>query len=138
MSVRMLYSDGKTQFNRMILVATELLMLFPLLLLIIANCFMTLAWYGHLKFLPHDAPMWQAILFSWIIALFEYSLMIPATRLLSQYGLAVGQMKITQEVLTLLVFVPFMLFLFKQPFKLDYFWAGLCLCGCVYFVFRSA
>ena len=64
----------------------------PLLLLILANCFMTLAWYGHLKFLPHDAPLWQAILFSWVIALFEYGLMIPATRMLAQNGWAVGQM----------------------------------------------
>jgi len=112
-------------------------MFWPLLLLVCANCFMTLAWYGHLKFLPHDAPMWKIILFSWVIALFEYSMMIPATRLMAQHGLAVGQMKITQEVVTLLVFVPFMLFMFKQPFKLDYLWAGLCLCGCVYFVFRS-
>ena len=98
---------------------------------------MTLAWYGHLKFLPHDAPLWQAILFSWFIALFEYGLMIPATKMLAQNGWTVGQMKITQEVVTLLVFVPFMIFLFKQPFKLDYIWAALCLCGCVYFVFRS-
>lgn len=113
-------------------------MLPALFLLVIANCFMTLAWYGHLKFLPHDAPLWQAILVSWAIALFEYSLMIPATKLLAQQGLAVGQMKITQEVVTLLVFVPFMIFLFKQPFKLDYLWAALCLCGCVYFVFRSS
>ena len=93
-------------------------MLFPLLLLIFANCFMTLAWYGHLKFLPHDAPLWQAILLSWVIALFEYSLMIPATKLLAQQGWVIGKMKITQEVVTLLVFVPFMIFLFKQPFKL--------------------
>src|SRR5690606_4124265 len=113
-------------------------MLPALFLLVIANCFMTLAWYGHLKFLPHDAPLWQAILFSWAIALFEYSLMIPATKLLAQQGLAVGQMKITQEVVTLLVFVPFMIFLIKQPFKLDYLCAALCLCGCVYFVFRSS
>lgn len=113
-------------------------MLPALFLLVIANCFMTLAWYGHLKFLPHDVPLWQAILFSWAIALFEYSLMIPATKLLAQQGLAVGQMKITQEVVTLLVFVPFMIFMFKQPFKLDYLWAALCLCGCVYFVFRSS
>ncbi|WP_298146566.1 DMT family protein [uncultured Acinetobacter sp.] len=112
-------------------------MLLPLMLLIIANCFMTLAWYGHLKFLPQDAPMWQAILLSWMIALFEYSLMIPATKLLAQQGWVVGEMKITQEVVTLLVFVPFMIFLFKQPFKLDYLWAALCLCGCVYFVFRG-
>lgn len=106
------------------------------ILLLVANCFMTLAWYGHLKYL-HDAPLWQAIVLSWIIALFEYSLMIPATRLLDAQGWSLGQMKITQEVLTLLVFVPFMLFLFKQPFKLDYLWAGICLLGCVYFVFRS-
>ncbi len=109
----------------------------PLLLLIISNCFMTLAWYGHLKFLPHDAPLWKAILLSWAIALLEYSFMIPATRLLATHGWSMGQMKITQEVVTLLVFVPFMIFLFKQPFKLDYLWAGLCLLGCVYFVFRS-
>lgn len=109
----------------------------PLLLLIISNCFMTLAWYGHLKFLPHDVPLWQAILLSWIIALAEYSFMIPATRYLAQQGWSMGEMKITQEVVTLLVFVPFMIFLFKQPFKLDYLWAGLCLLGCVYFVFRS-
>ena len=112
-------------------------MFVPILLLILANCFMTLAWYGHLKFLPHDAPLWQAILFSWFIALFEYGLMIPATKMLAQNGWTVGEMKITQEVVTLLVFVPFMIFLFKQPFKLDYIWAALCLCGCVYFVFRS-
>ena len=112
-------------------------MLTPFALLVIANCFMTLAWYGHLKFL-HGAPLWQAILFGWLIALLEYTFMIPATRLLSQDGWSVGQMKITQEVMTLLVFVPFMVYLFKQPFKLDYLWAALCLCGCVYFIFRNA
>ncbi|WP_234856664.1 DMT family protein [Acinetobacter junii] len=111
-------------------------MLLALCLLIISNCFMTLAWYGHLKIL-HDAPLWQAILFSWCIALLEYSFMIPATKLLNQYGWSLGEMKITQEVVTLLVFVPFMIFLFKQPFKLDYVWAMLCLLGCVYFVFRN-
>lgn len=111
-------------------------MLIPFALLVISNCFMTLAWYGHLKFL-HGAPLWQAILFGWLIALLEYAFMIPATRLLAQDGWSVGQMKITQEVMTLLVFVPFMIYLFKQPFKLDYLWAGLCLLGCVYFVFRS-
>lgn len=78
-------------------------------LLIISNCFMTLAWYGHLKFL-HHAPLWQAILFGWIIALLEYSFMIPATRMLSAQGWLLGEMKITQEVVTLIVFVPFMLF----------------------------
>lgn len=108
----------------------------PFVLLIISNCFMTLAWYGHLKFL-HAAPLWKAVLFGWCIALLEYSFMIPATRLLAQQGFSMGEMKISQEVVTLLVFVPFMLFLFKQPFKLDYLWAGCCLLGCVYFVFRS-
>ena len=108
----------------------------PFILLIISNCFMTLAWYGHLKFL-HHAPLWQAVLIGWLIALLEYAFMMPATRMLSQHGWSLGQMKITQEVMTLIVFVPFMVFLFKQPFKLDYLWAIFCLMGCVYFVFRS-
>ncbi len=114
----------------------ENLMPYAFVLLIIANCFMTLAWYGHLKYLQ-AAPLWQVILISWGIAFFEYLFMIPATRMLSHQGWAMGQMKITQEVFTLLVFVPFMIYMFKQPFKLDYLWAGLCLLGCVYFVFRS-
>lgn len=111
-------------------------LMFPLLLLIISNCFMTLAWYGHLKFL-HDAPLWKAIICAWLIALLEYAFMVPANRFLHDQGLSLGQMKITQEVVTLLVFVPFMLLMFKQPFKLDYLWAGLCLLGAVYFVFRN-
>ncbi|MFU2127630.1 DMT family protein [Gallibacterium anatis] len=110
--------------------------IFPLLLLVISNCFMTLAWYSHLKFL-HNSPIWQAVIFGWFIALLEYSFMIPATRYLAAQGFSFGQMKITQEVITLLVFVPFLIWFFKQPFKLDYLWAGLCLLGCVYFVFRS-
>lgn len=109
----------------------------PLLLLIIANCFMTLAWYGHLKFLPHDAPLWQAILMGWGFAFFEYVFMISAVRLLEAHGVSVGKMKIGQEVVTLLVFVPFMLLMFKQPLKLDYLWAAFCLFGAVYFVFRA-
>ena len=108
----------------------------PFNLLFIAICFLTLACYGPLKFLP-GGPLLPAILFCCFIALVEYSFMIPATRMLSQQGWSMGEMKITQEVVTLLVFVPFMIFLFKQPFKLDYLWAGLCLFGCVYFVFRS-
>src|SRR5690606_33574718 len=102
-----------------------------------ANCFMNLAWYGHLTFLPNDAPLWQAILLSWAIALFEYTLMIPANKIMMQQGLTVGQMKVTQEFVTLMDCVLFMFFLFKQPFRLDYLWAALCLCGCVYFVFRT-
>ncbi|MDQ8936495.1 DMT family protein [Acinetobacter rudis] len=111
-------------------------MSYAFILLIIANCFMTLAWYGHLKYL-HAAPLWQAVLMGWGIAFFEYLFMIPATRILTQHGWAMGQLKITQEVFTLLIFVPFMIYMFKQPFKLDYLWAGFCLMGCVYFVFRS-
>ncbi|WP_081401746.1 DMT family protein [Acinetobacter nectaris] len=111
-------------------------MYYGILFLVISNCFMTLAWYGHLKFM-HDTPLWKAILFSWCIALLEYSFMIPATRLLSQTNWSLGQVKITQEVITLIVFTPFMIFLFKQPFKLDYLWAMCCLLGCIYFVFRS-
>lgn len=109
---------------------------FPLLLLVVSNCFMTLAWYGHLKYL-HAAPLWQAILFGWVIALLEYAFMVPANRLLNTQGYTLGQMKITQEVITLLVFLPFMLLMFKQPLKLDYLWAAICLLGAVYFVFRS-
>ena len=111
-------------------------MSYAFILLVIANCFMTLAWFGHLKFFPH-VPLWQAVILSWAIAFFEYLFMIPATRLLEQQGWSMGQMKITQEVFTLVVFVPFMIYMFKQPFKLDYLWAGVCLMGCVYFVFRS-
>lgn len=110
--------------------------LFPFVLLFISNCFMTMAWYGHLRFL-HDAPLWQAILFGWCIALFEYSFMIPATRLFAAQGWSTGEMKITQEVVTLIVFVPFLIFMFKQPLKWDYLWAAFCLLGCVYFVFRG-
>jgi len=110
----------------------------PLFFLIISNCFMTLAWYGHLKFLPHDAPLWQAVLMGWGLAFFEYVFMVQANRLFHAQGISLGQMKITQEVVTLLVFVPFMIFLFKQPWKWDYLWAGLCICGAVFFVFRSA
>ena len=90
----------------------------PLLLLIISNCFMTLAWYGHLKFL-HGAALWQAILFGWLIALLEYSFMIPATRMLAADGWSMGQMKITQEVLTLLIIDTFIILLFRHTFKLD-------------------
>ena len=72
--------------------------IYSVILLIFSNVFMTFAWYGHLKFLPHDAPLWKAILLSWIIALLEYSFMIPATRMLSAQGWLLGEMKITQEV----------------------------------------
>lgn len=104
-------------------------------LLILSNVFMTVAWYGHLKNLSNKA-WWIAALISWSIALFEYLLQVPANRIgYTQYSLA--QLKILQEVLTLLVFVPFAMIYMNQPFKLDYVWAGLCLVGAVYFIFRS-
>lgn len=104
-------------------------------LLILSNVFMTVAWYGHLKNLSSKA-WWIAALISWSIALFEYLLQVPANRIgYTQYSLA--QLKILQEVLTLLVFLPFAMIYMNQPFKLDYVWAGLCLVGAVYFIFRS-
>lgn len=103
-------------------------------LLVLSNLFMTWAWYGHLKTLG-DKPLWIAILASWGIALFEYSLMVPANRI--GFGvLSLAQLKILQEVITLLVFVPFALLVMKQPLKLDFLWAALCMCGAVYFIFR--
>ena len=107
------------------------------LLLIASNAFMTLAWYGHLKNLS-SAPWYVAALLSWGIALFEYLLQVPANRIgFQQAGFSVGQLKIMQEVITLTVFVPFAMFFLKEPFKLDYLWAALCLVGAVYFVFRG-
>ncbi len=105
------------------------------LLLICSNVFMTFAWYGHLKNLS-DKPWWLAALFSWGIALFEYLLMVPANRI-GHTALSLGQLKIMQEVITLSVFVPFAVFYMKEPFKTDYLWAGLCMVGAVYFMFRS-
>ena len=108
-----------------------------LLLLTASNVFMTFAWYGHLR--NHaTSPWYVAALVSWGIALFEYLLQVPANRIgFTQAGMSVGQLKIVQEVITLCVFVPFAMFFLKQPFRLDYVWAGLCLVGAVYFVFRA-
>jgi uncharacterized protein (DUF486 family) len=104
-------------------------------LLALSNVFMTFAWYGHLKNLSSKA-WWIAAFISWGIALFEYLLQVPANRIgITEYSLA--QLKIMQEVITLTVFVPFAMFYMNQPFKLDYVWAGLCLMGAVYFIFRS-
>jgi uncharacterized protein (DUF486 family) len=108
-----------------------------ILLLIASNVFMTIAWYGHLKSLS-TSPWYIAAFVSWGIALFEYLLQVPANRI--GYGLAgfnVAQLKILQEVITLLVFVPFAMLYLDQPMKLDYLWAALCLVGAVYFVFRA-
>lgn len=106
-------------------------------LLLLSNIFMTYAWYGHLKD-AGNKPLWIAILASWGIAFFEYALMVPANRTGFAGGVSLGQLKIMQEVITLLVFVPFAVLYMKQPLKLDFLWAGLCLCGAVYFVFRSS
>ncbi|MBA4287166.1 MAG: hypothetical protein C0434_16745 [Xanthomonadaceae bacterium] len=103
-------------------------------LLVLSNLFMTWAWYGHLRTL-HDKPLWLAILASWGIALFEYMLMVPANRA-GFTTMSLAQLKILQEVITLLVFVPFALLVMKQPLKLDFLWAALCMCGAVYFIFR--
>ncbi len=104
------------------------------LLLTLSNLFMTFAWYGHLKF--HNKPLWIAIVASWGIAFFEYLIMVPANRI-GFSELNVSQLKIMQEVITLAVFVPFSVWFLQQPLKLDYLWAGLCLLGAVYFIFRS-
>jgi uncharacterized protein (DUF486 family) len=108
-----------------------------ILLLVASNLFMTMAWYGHLKNLA-TAPWYIAALVSWGIALAEYLLQVPANRIGSQdAGLSVGQLKIMQEVITLVVFVPFAVFYLKQPLKLDYLWAALCMGGAAYFIFRN-
>lgn len=107
-----------------------------ILLLVASNLFMTMAWYGHLKSMA-TAPWYVAALMSWGIALFEYLLQVPANRI-GHTQFSVAQLKIVQEVITLSVFVPFALFYLKEPLKLDFLWAGLCLVGAVYFMFRSA
>ncbi|HEY4132355.1 MAG TPA: DMT family protein [Gemmatimonadaceae bacterium] len=106
------------------------------LLLVGSNVFMTFAWYAHLKNLG-TRPLIVAILASWGIAFFEYTLQVPANRI--GYGtLTLGQLKVMQEVITLSVFVPFAVFYMKQPIKLDFVWAGLCMVAAVFFVFRGA
>jgi uncharacterized protein (DUF486 family) len=106
-----------------------------IVLLALSNVFMTFAWYGHLKNLS-SKPWWIAALVSWGIALFEYLLQVPANRI--GYGtFSLAQLKILQEVITLVVFVPFAVLYMQQPIKLDYLWAALCLMGAVYFIFRS-
>lgn len=104
-------------------------------LLVLSNVFMTFAWYAHLKDL-RAKPWLVAALVSWGIALVEYLLQVPANRI-GYTALNLGQLKILQEVITLAVFVPFAFFYMKQPLKLDYLWAALCVCGAVYFIFRS-
>jgi uncharacterized protein (DUF486 family) len=104
-------------------------------LLVCSNVFMTFAWYAHLRNL-RAAPWLVAVGISWGIAFFEYLLQVPANRI-GYTELQLSQLKVMQEAITLVVFVPFAIFYMKQPIKLDFLWAGLCLMGAVYFVFRA-
>lgn len=104
-------------------------------LLLLSNVFMTVAWYAHLRDLAHR-PWYVAALVSWGIALFEYLLQVPANRI-GYTALSLGQLKVLQEVITLVVFVPFAVVYMRQPLRLDYLWAALCLIGAVYFIFRA-
>jgi uncharacterized protein (DUF486 family) len=104
-------------------------------LLVISNIFMTFAWYAHLKDMA-TRPWIVAALASWGIALFEYLVQVPANRI-GYSTLSLGQLKVMQEVITIAVFVPFAVLYMKQPLKLDFLWAGLCLVGAAYFAFRG-
>ena len=104
------------------------------ILLVCSNVFMTFAWYAHLRHL-NQKPWIVAALVSWGIALFEYLLQVPANRI-GHTQLELGQLKMLQEVITLGVFVPFAAFYMKEPVRLNYLWAGLCLCGAVFFMFK--
>jgi uncharacterized protein (DUF486 family) len=105
-------------------------------LLIVSNVFMTFAWYAHLKHLG-SKPLMLAVLVSWGIAFFEYLIQVPANRTGFQQ-LSLPQLKMLQEVITLSVFVPFSIFYMRQPIRVDFLWAAICLCGAVYFMFRGA
>lgn len=104
-------------------------------LLLISNIFMTFAWYGHLKNLK-SSPLWIAIAFSWGLAFFEYCFQVPANRIGSEH-FNLAQLKIIQEVITMVVFTGFSIWYMRQPLRLDFLWAGLCLVGAVYFIFRN-
>ena len=105
------------------------------LLLVCSNVFMTFAWYAHLRNLSHK-PWLVAALISWGIALFEYLLQVPANRI-GHTQLNLGQLKVLQEVITLTVFVPFAWLYMKEPLRWNYLWAGFCLVGAVFFMFRK-
>ena len=110
-------------------------MLQTVLLLTLSNIFMTFAWYGHLKHM-NGYPLFIVILVSWGIAFFEYSLQVPANRIGSQH-FSLGQLKVIQEITTMIVFAFFAFLYMKLPLKTDYIWAALCLVGAAYFIFRS-
>jgi uncharacterized protein (DUF486 family) len=104
-------------------------------LLLASNVFMTFAWYGHLRTL-HDRKWYVAAVASWGIALFEYLLQVPANRV-GYTVMTLPQLKVMQEAIALAVFAPFAIYYMRQPLKLDYLWASLCIMGAVYFIFRS-
>jgi len=108
---------------------------FTVILLVLSNVFMTFAWYGHLKTLG-SKPLIIAILASWGVAFFEYILQVPANRI-GHKALSLGQLKIIQEVITLSVFIPFSALYMKEKLTLDYVYAGICILGAVFFIFRS-
>ena len=103
-------------------------------LLVASNLFMTYAWYGHLKHFE-GSPWYTAAVASWGIAFFEYLLQVPGNRIGYAGGLSLAQLKILQEVITLVVFVPFSMLVMGQPMRWNYLWAGLCMLGAVYFIF---
>ncbi len=105
-------------------------------LLILSNLFMTYAWYGHLKSL-NSKPWLIAALVSWSIAFFEYLIQVPANRIGYTGGISLAQLKIMQEVISLTLFIPFSMLYMKEGFKLNYLWAGLCMVGAVYFIFKD-
>ncbi|MBY0386218.1 DMT family protein [bacterium] len=111
-------------------------MVTPIGLLFLSNIFMTFAWYAHLKNFK-SSPLWIVILISWGIAFFEYTLQVPANRLGSQY-FSLAQLKIIQEVITMVVFSGFAILYMKESLRLDFLWASLCLVGAVYFIFRGS
>lgn len=104
-------------------------------LLTLSNLFMTFAWYGHLRTMK-DSPWWTAALVSWGIALAEYLLMVPANRIGFAGGLSGAQLKIIQECVTLVVFVPFMMLFLGEKWRWDFLWAFFCILGAVFFIFR--
>ncbi|RJQ19401.1 MAG: hypothetical protein C4560_06260 [Nitrospiraceae bacterium] len=106
-----------------------------IILLSFSNIFMTFAWYGHLKHL-NAKPWYIAAILSWFVALFEYLLQVPANRI-GFSSMDLPQLKIMQEIITILIFIPFALFYMRQPWKTDYFYAFLCILGAVYFTFKS-
>ena len=109
--------------------------IYPILLLAAANIFMCFAWYWHLKI--EDKPIFLIILMSWGIAFFEYSIQVPANRMGYKFY-TVGQLKVMQEVITMIVFAFFSVFYMKEKLTLDFLFAGLCLVGAVFFMFRHA